>query len=694
MKHIIKTLLTLSLFSIHLIASSQGWAEIQKIVASDRDAGDYFGYSVSISGDYAIVGATFEKQDTAGSNWISKAGSAYIFERNTTGTWVQVQKIVASDRGTDDYFGWSVSISGDYVIVGAYGEDEDASGGNTLAAAGSAYIFERNTTGTWIQVQKIVASDRGGVDQFGRSVSISGDDIVVGALGEAHDTSGANYLYSSGSAYIFERNTSGMWIETQKIVASDRGAGDYFGWSVSISGDDIIIGAQHEDNDLSGGGTFSDAGSAYIFERNTSGIWTQIQKIVASDRYSGDIFGYSVSISGDYAIVGAAGEDNDVSGLANLSFAGSAYLFKRDTTGTWNQAQKIVASDRGAGDQFGISVSISGNYFIVGALLEDEDTSGGNTLSTSGSAYLFKRDTTGTWTQAQKIVNSDRAVQDNFGRSVAISGNYFIVGAPLEDEDASGGNTLSLAGSAYIFSDLLCSNTYDTTQVVNCNGYFWPQNGSTYLISGLYQDTILNSAGCDSIISLSLTINQGVSIITQPTNQTVFTGNNAQFQVAASGSSLNYQWQMDAGTGYTNLSNAGQYSGTGTAILNISNTITSNNNTMFRCVLTESSGCMDTTDVSILTVDVNVNTSIRELENSLVRIFPNPSNDFITITLGDYSNGKIILTDIQGKKLLSRSFKTNEITISLKSLSAKGTYFVKVLDAEGYVITIRKLIYQ
>ncbi|MTI37974.1 FG-GAP repeat protein, partial [Fulvivirga lutimaris] len=350
----------------------QNWDEVIKGVASDRAANDNFGYSVSISGDYAIVGAYLESEDASGGNNIASAGSAYIFKKDEGGidNWGQVQKIVASDRGSGDRFGYSVSISGDYAIVGAYSESEDALGGNNAIAAGSAYLFKKDEGGidNWGQVQKIVASDRGSGDRFGYSVSISGDYAIVGAYSEDEDALGGNNAPSAGSAYIF-KNINGNWTEVQKIVASDRGSGDRFGYSVSISGDYAIVGAYSESEDALGGNNAIAAGSAYLFKKDEGGIdnWGQVQKIVASDRGSGDNFGYSVSISGDYAIVGAYFEDEDALGGNNASGAGSAYIFKKDETDNWGQVQKIVASDRAKLDNFGFSVSISGDYAIVGA---------------------------------------------------------------------------------------------------------------------------------------------------------------------------------------------------------------------------------------------------------------------------------------------------------------------------------------
>jgi FG-GAP repeat/IPTL-CTERM motif len=375
-------------------AYSVDFNEIIKSVASDRAASDYFGYSVSISGNYAIVGAYWEDEDENGANTASSAGSAYIFKLSGE-TWSEVDKIVASDRAASDFFGVSVAIDGDYAIVGATSEDEDENGANTASGAGSAYIFKRDSgADTWTEVDKIVASDRATNDSFGYSISIDGDYIIVSSFGEDEDENGANTASYAGSAYIFKRDSgTDTWTEVDKIVASDRAASDFFGISSAISGDYIVVGARGESEDENGANTLTDAGSAYLFKRDTGAdTWTEVDKIVTSDRAASDYFGYSVAISGDYAIVGAIQESEDENGANTASYAGSAYIFKRDSgTDTWTEVDKIVASDRAASDIFGKSVAISGDYAIVGAYWEDEDENGANTASQAGSIYFFAR---------------------------------------------------------------------------------------------------------------------------------------------------------------------------------------------------------------------------------------------------------------------------------------------------------------
>ena len=403
-------------FSISFLSWANASQQAQ-IQASDAAANDYFGYSVSSSsdGNRIIVGAYLE--DVGGSD----SGAAYIFTRSGT-TWSQEQKIYATDRAASDYFGWSVDISADgtYAIVGARLED---AGGTD---AGAAYIFSRSGT-TWTQEAKLLASNAGASDYFGYAVSIDsdGDTAIVGAYQE--DTGGSN----AGSAYIFTRSGT-TWTQEAKIVASDDQASDYFGQDVSISndGNTAVVGAPNEDT------TASNAGSVYVFTRSGT-TWSQEAKIQASDAFTSDFFGKYVRVSGDgdNIISGAYLEDEAADG------AGAAYIFTRSGT-TWSQEAKLTASDGAAFDYFGYSVGISsdGDTAIVGAAFED------TVPNDSGAAYIFTRSGT-TWTEQDQLLASNAGSNDKFGTAVAMSGDgsTAIVGANEEDTTASN------AGSVYVF---------------------------------------------------------------------------------------------------------------------------------------------------------------------------------------------------------------------------------------------------
>lgn len=393
-------------------AAPPAWGQCageHKLTASDAAADDFFGGSVSVSGDTAVVGA--HADDDGG----FASGAAYVYTR-PGGVWMQQQKLTASDAAAGDLFGDSVSVSGDTVLVGAYGNDDAG------ADSGSAYVFVRSG-GAWTQQLKLTASDAEASNFFGFSVSVSGDTAVVAAPFNSDAANG------SGSAYVFVRSGT-AWTQQQKLTASDAAEKDYFGWSVSVDGDMIVVGARG-DSDAG-----QDSGSAYVFVR-AGAVWTQHQKLTASDAAGGDVFGRSVSISGNTVVVGA--DQNDDAGFQS----GSAYVYVR-SGGLWTQQQKLTASDAAAGDGFGHSVSASGDTTVAGAPGRDD------TGIDFGSAYVYVR-SEGVWTQQQTLTASDASAGDNFGYSVSLNGNTSVIGA-FQDDDAGADS-----GSAYVFG-------------VNCNG--------------------------------------------------------------------------------------------------------------------------------------------------------------------------------------------------------------------------------
>jgi len=464
----IRKLLVILLIGI-VNVNAQGLSLDKKITASDRGAIDNFGWSIDIDGDYAVVGAPFRDEIGSGGGVAENSGAVYIFENDGVGNWNEVQKIIASDAQLEDRFGWTVAISGNYIVVGTPFEDEDENGNTTLDTAGAVYIFEKDVNGVWNEVQKVVASDRAENDNFGYAVAIDGDFIVVGALFEDEDQSGSNPLMDAGSVYILKRETNGTWSETQKIVASDREFFNWFGEKVAISGDYLIVAAKEESEDAQGNNNLGEAGAAYIFQKDASDDWFEVQKITASDRSVFANFGTDVDIDGDYAVIGAILESEDVSGDNTLLEAGAAYIFEKNAVGTWIEVNKLVPSDRDTGDEFGISVAIRGDRAIVGANRENEDESGNNTLNASGSAYVFERNASGSWNEKEKLAAFDRANFDNFGIDVALSNEYVFVAANWENEDSNGSNSLNNSGSVYIADN---SNVLSNSDISNLDSFF------------------------------------------------------------------------------------------------------------------------------------------------------------------------------------------------------------------------------
>ena len=278
--------------------SGTTWSQQAKLTASDAQGYDVFGQdgAAAISGDYIVVGVPQKDHNNSTSD---NSGAAYVYARSGT-TWSQQAKLTASDAQASDLFGSAVGISGSTIVVGADGED------TTAAQAGAAYVFTRSGT-TWTQQQKIQASDAEGSDNFGDSVDIDGDTLVVGARNE--DTGASN----AGAAYVFTRSGT-TWSQQAKLTANDAEEDDKFGNAVSVDGDTVAVAAYREDTTASG------AGSVYVFTRSGT-TWTQSDKLQASDAEADDYFGMSLALDGGTVIVGAHQED------AQGTSAGAAYIF-------------------------------------------------------------------------------------------------------------------------------------------------------------------------------------------------------------------------------------------------------------------------------------------------------------------------------------------------------------------------------
>ncbi|NNC85065.1 MAG: T9SS type A sorting domain-containing protein [Bacteroidia bacterium] len=470
-------ILTLSsLLFLCAFANAQQHTNVVKTVADDRGTLDHFGHAISISGDFLIVGAYNEDDDENGNVPMEEAGSIYFFENDLSGNWNQQQKMVASDRSIDDRFGWSVAIDGDWAASGAVLEDHNESGLLYQKDAGSVYLYKRDAAGHWIQEQKIVAADRQSGDYFGSTLSMFGHYLAVGAHLEDDDVNGNNALAQAGAVYIFKKDNQDVWNEIAKVLPNDRGVGDEFGIAVSLNNNRLVVGAHAEDHNVSGSVQRKNAGAVYVFTRDLNDNWIQEQKLVASDRSPYDAFGYAVDIYDDKLIVGAFEEDEDVLGGNTQSGAGSAYTFERNAQNVWTETQKLIGTDRTPNDHFGFSVAIEHNHCVVGAYQEDFDANGLFLKGDAGAAFVFKQDASNNWNMIEKIVAFDRDTFDNFGYAVDINGTNVLVGAEKEDEDINASNSLANSGSVYVFEYPSFVGIHENLSTNNINIYPSPFN--------------------------------------------------------------------------------------------------------------------------------------------------------------------------------------------------------------------------
>lgn len=382
------------------------WAQTTKLTASDGAGFDRFGTSVSldVNGNRALIGAV------AGGAGGSPTGSAYVFDL-VDDVWTESAELVANDAGNGDEFGTSVSLDGSIALIGA--RRNDAGG----ADSGAAYVFTLNDLGNWPQTGKLSPADNTGFEAFGTSVSLDGNRALVGATG------GGSMDVVSGSAYVFDFDGVD-WNETTELIGSDSSFNDQFGGAVSLSGNRALIGAESVDLNDSG------MGAAYVFDFDSS-VWSETEQLTGPDGSAIDLFGFSVSIENDRAIVGAQSDDD---ASAN---AGAVYVY--DFNGLdWVETAKLTPSSANDDDRFGTAVSLSANRALIGATGDD------TIASDAGAAYVFDFDGLN-WVESAKLLPADGLAFSEFGNSVSLDGDRALVGAWL-DSDVS-----NQAGSAYLF---------------------------------------------------------------------------------------------------------------------------------------------------------------------------------------------------------------------------------------------------
>jgi hypothetical protein len=375
--------------------------EDHKLLDPEGATRDALGGAVALAGDFSLVAAAWDDEQAQDS------GSVQVF-REQQGQVLREDKLIPSDAARWQLFGWSIAADGDVLLVGTPGDAEEG------YRAGAGYIF-RLSGDQWVEEAKLLGSAVSPFDEMGLSVAIHGDLALLGAPGD--DWNGT----STGAVYAFRFDGS-QWQEEQRITAIDGAAYDEFGDAIAVWGDVALIGARNDDD----GG--ANSGSAYVF-RFDGTAWNQEQKLVADDAEIGDALGSAVAIHGAVALVGVPLSDDAG------TWSGSAYVFRR-IGDLWSQEQKLTAFDAGSWDQYGAAVSLQEDVALVGAWGDE----GGD----SGSAYAY-RYTGSEWVDLQKFKASNPLYYAEAGRSIALKGNRALLGAP---GDPQTGHT---AGAAYLY---------------------------------------------------------------------------------------------------------------------------------------------------------------------------------------------------------------------------------------------------
>lgn len=381
------------------------WLSDTKLIPLDAATGDSFGYAVAVDAEFAVVSAQADDLPS-----LTDAGSAWVFSRENNQWLAGDMTFTGSTPGASDLNGQACAIDGDYAVSGAEGATDTGA-----VNSGVVYIWNRGSSTGWTQQLRRTSGSQEANQLFGRSVAISGNTVIVGVPGRDFGSAvdqGCVFLYTrSGTNWPAASTSMGaLTIPPGYLTSSTTpSANEYFGQSVGISGNTAIIGAWGYDT--SG---LTNCGTAHIAIRNANNIWQINSRIEAADKASFDNFGYSVAISGDYAVVGAYGKN---------SGAGAAYVYQRNGA-SFRQIQKLTSNDIAAGDGFGIGVAIDGDTIVVGAYTKTINGNAGQ-----GAAYVFTRAANAqTFTQVGRLVASDGQPNDNFGYSVSVSGRNVTVG--------------------------------------------------------------------------------------------------------------------------------------------------------------------------------------------------------------------------------------------------------------------------
>ncbi|WP_432410892.1 T9SS type A sorting domain-containing protein [Rasiella sp. SM2506] len=424
------------------------WAQITqtaKVVGKDREGRAEFGTSVDIKENFAIVGASREN---------IAAGALYVYQKNNEGIWNDTQKLTAFDAQEMAEFGGASKFGDDYLVVASGRGDVEG-----IIRAGSLYIYSYNSNNnTWEFDVKLHARDFSSDAKLGMnptSLDADGLTIVGGAPGDSGWT---------GAVYVFEKE-AGTWSEKQKLVSPNAQPNETFGIGVSISGSVLAIGANETDNRK---------GSVYMYEKSSNGVWEYQEQLMASDATSDAFFGSSVSIDQNQLVIGAYGTNGE---------AGAAYIYQKDSSGAWQEVQKLTGSPTSESAQFGWCTEIKENQVIISA----PHAYGFE----AGEVYFYKRDAENKWVRENIIQGEDTVGEDFFGWNVALYDDQIISGAPWEDHDATGGEEIDRAGSAYIFKNDFILDTSSVNKEITTSVTVYPNPAFDKILVNM-QNTSIN----------------------------------------------------------------------------------------------------------------------------------------------------------------------------------------------------------
>ena len=437
-----------------------------------RNIADSFGFSIAADGEFIVVGVHNYFYDMNGENEQANAGAAFVYQYNkVTGYYTIIQRLIAfgiNGRNVNDNFGISVAISNNVIVIGASSHNYDTLGTNALDFAGAAFVFRYDGISNWTNEQKLIGfgvNGRNSFDSFGENVAISGDVIIIGSKQHSYDAIGNNDLFGAGAVFVFRYDGISNWTNEQKLTgfgANGRNALDQFSNALSINNNIIIIGSMNHSYDSAGNNYLLNAGAAFVFRYDGISNWINEQKLTGfgtNGRTANDYFGKSVSIDNNVIVVGSHQHEYDIVGANALSGAGAVFVFRYDGISNWVNEQKLTGfgtNGREDGAFFGSKVSIYANTIIISAPFYSFDKNGANSLGKAGIVFTFSYNGISNWDDGQRLIGlgfNGRNQNDNFGSSIVITSQLIVIGTDSHDYDENGDNYLSFSGAAWVWNN-------------------------------------------------------------------------------------------------------------------------------------------------------------------------------------------------------------------------------------------------
>lgn len=481
MHHAIKTAFYISILIFSIIdVKAQIYHQVNETSAPYHFSESGFGSSIAVYNDIIAIGDPKDAfTDTLFSDTLQNSGAVYIKNSNTK----NFQKIISPDRKLNNWFGANITLNDDFLVVGSSSSATDTLNQDSLSRAGAVFIYKK-TNDEWLFYQKLTAFDREEDGNYGCSVSINDQFLIIGSSGSNLDSEGNDFVANgsgTGGVYIYKIDTKNRWVFQQKITATTRVNSSNFGTDVYLKNNLLVVTSPFWN---------AATGAAYIFEL-VNNSWTQKQLLTPSDGVNYDTFGNDIAIAGTDIIIASSSEDEDVTSntFGPMTAYGAVYIYQKQSDGSYLETQKLQAIDKQDGDRFGYSIAANNNELFISAINHDFDASGDNNISNAGKVYNYKL-AQSTWVLDQQIIPNIRTQDSNFGYDIFMTNKSVFIGAPSPAFEVSSSvyefkksDFLNINGAIFYNKGDICKNDSLKTSPLNMNIKLKISPGDYYTIT-------------------------------------------------------------------------------------------------------------------------------------------------------------------------------------------------------------------